>query len=176
MCFAWCCSGQLLLQNPLSYFGAQEIRLENPGQLTYLPYPSLINPLQPLIKSKIDEVKAVNPDLSPLLYSQPIIPSHPYPIITSIKTSIEDSKAVAPSRSRRDADVIKPFQVPLTYTQPLPTLSGVNPFMLSDTVRPIMYSAPSAFTPFYPIQNPALLSNPLMPIMPLQLKEEKKKM
>lgn len=161
------------MPNPIPWFGAQEIRLENPGQLSYLPYPSLINPMQPLIDAKIDEVKAVNPDLSPLLYSH-AIPS-PYPIITSIKTKIEDSKAVAPSRSRRDVDAVKPFQVPLTYTHPLTSLPGLNPLILGDSIRPIMYSNPSAFSPFYPINNPALLANPLMPLVPLRLREEEKK-
>lgn len=112
----------------------------------------------------VEAVKAIQVPL-PLTYTQAV----PAVAKTTVKThQLEAVKAAVPADTTRLELITKEreYAFPtVRYVQPSVQMQPIA------TANPIMYSA-GGLTPFLPLQSQAFLSNPWMPIMPLEAKKE----
>ncbi|KAK3850797.1 hypothetical protein Pcinc_042515 [Petrolisthes cinctipes] len=156
-------------------------------QIPYLAYPSLVNPMQPILPTMIDDSQTaatgvIPSSISPYLYANtfpsafPMMPSN-YPLYTTIKTEIIDKepKDIESSRQRRDVEAVKPFQVPfpLSYAQPIPAiakttvkthkLEAVDAASPADTTRLELVTKEREYTvPAVKYVQPSLAINPML--------------
>ncbi|KAK4322777.1 hypothetical protein Pmani_006445 [Petrolisthes manimaculis] len=167
-------------------------------QIPYFAYPSLINHMQPILPTNIDDTQtiasaAIPSGMSPILYSNtfpsafpsafPMMPSN-YPVYTTIKTEIidKDSKAVEAYRKRRDVEAVKPLQVPIpvSYAQPIPAiakttvkthkLEAVDGASPADTTRLELVTKEREYTvPAVKYVQPSLPINPMLYSNPIGL-------